>query len=90
MEIVKEVFEDSGEPIRKEELDSYVENFISLYGRGYGRSMMQGSVRYTLGILSGIVSQRRYKGHMDQNKKNCSGIRLHACGFDRWLLSNDM
>lgn len=30
------------------EIDSHVENFISLYGRGYGRSMVQGSIRYTL------------------------------------------
>ena len=65
------------------EIDSCVENFISLYGHGYGRSVMQGSIRYTLGISSGIVSQGRYKGHMDQNEKNCSGIRLHVCGFDR-------
>ena len=28
-------------------IDSYVEDFISLYGHGYGRSMMQGSIRYT-------------------------------------------
>ena len=41
------------------EIDSHVENFISLYCHGYGRSMMQGSIRYTLGISSGIVSQRR-------------------------------
>ena len=41
------------------EIDSYVENFISLYGHGYGRSMMEGIIRYTLGISSGIISQRR-------------------------------
>ena len=41
------------------EIDNRVENFISLYGHGYGRSMMQGSIRYTLWISSGIVSQRR-------------------------------
>ena len=41
------------------EMDSYVENFIPLYGHGYGQSMVQGSIRYTLGISSGIVSQRR-------------------------------
>ena len=41
------------------EIDSYVENFVSLYGHEYGRSMMQGSIRYTLGISSGIVSQLR-------------------------------
>ena len=41
------------------EIDSYVENFISLYGHGYGRSMMPGSIRYTLGISGGIVSRRR-------------------------------
>ena len=41
------------------EIDSYVENFISLYGHGYGRSMMQAIIRYTLGTSSGIVSQRR-------------------------------
>ena len=40
------------------EIDSYVENFIRLYGHGYGRSMMQGSIKYTLGIFNGIVSQR--------------------------------
>ena len=80
--------------------------------------MMQGSIRYTLGISNETVSQRRiarslkrlaplayetrardtldrtnptlnfapyfgYMAHMDQN---CSGIRLHTCGFDRWLL----
>ena len=119
MNILKEVFEDSAEPI------AYVEKFISLYGHGYGRSMMQGSIRYTFGISSGTVYQRRIarslkilaplpyeawardtfdrtnpipyfapyfscKGHTDQNEKNCSGIRLHACGSDRWLLSNDM
>ena len=72
------------------EIDSFVENFISLDGHWYGRSMTQGSISYTLGISNGIVSQRRYKGHMDQNEKICSGIRLHACGFDRWLLSNDI
>ena len=31
-----------------------------------------------------------YKGHMDQNEKNRSRIRLHTCDFDRWFLSNDM
>ena len=41
------------------EIDNFIENFISLYGHGYGRSMMQGSIRYKLGISSGIVSQRR-------------------------------
>ena len=41
------------------ENDSYVENFISLYGHGYDRSVMQSSIRCTLGISSGIVSQRR-------------------------------
>ena len=41
------------------EIDSCVENFISLYGHEYGRSMIKGSIRYTLGISSGIVSQRR-------------------------------
>ena len=41
------------------EIDSYVENFIPLYGHRYGRSMMQGSIRYTLGISSWSVSQRR-------------------------------
>ena len=40
------------------EIDSYVENFISLYGHGNCRSVMQGIIRYTLGIPSGIVSQR--------------------------------
>ena len=35
-----------------------IENFISLYGHGNCRSMMQGIIRYTLGIPSGIVSQR--------------------------------
>ena len=41
------------------EIDSYVENFISLYGHGYDRSMMQAIIRYALGTSSGIVSQRR-------------------------------
>ena len=41
------------------EIDSYVENFISLYGHENCRSMMQGIIRYTLGITGGIVSQRR-------------------------------
>ena len=41
------------------EIDSYVENFISLYCHGYVQSTMQGSIRYTLGISSGIVAQRR-------------------------------
>ena len=41
------------------EIDSYVENFISLYGHGYGRSMMQDSIRYMFGTSSEIVSQRR-------------------------------
>ena len=40
------------------EIDSYIENFIPLYGHGYGQSMMQGSIRCTLGTSSGIVSQR--------------------------------
>ena len=41
------------------EIDSYVENFIPLYSHRYCRSMMQGSIRYTLGISSGMVSQKR-------------------------------
>ena len=41
------------------EIDNIIENFISLFGHGYGRSMMQGGIRYTLGISSGILSQRR-------------------------------
>ena len=40
------------------QIDNF-ENFISLYGHRYVRSMMQGSIRYTLAISSGIVSQRR-------------------------------
>ena len=28
------------------EIESYVENLISLYGHGYGLSMMQGSIRH--------------------------------------------
>ena len=39
------------------EIDSNAENFIPLYGHGYGRSMMQGKIRYKFGIFSGIVSQ---------------------------------
>ena len=41
------------------EINSCVENFISLYRHRYGRSMMQGSIWYTLGISSEIVSLRR-------------------------------
>ena len=41
------------------ETNSCVENFISLYRHRYGRSMMQDSITYTLGISSGIVSLRR-------------------------------
>ena len=41
------------------EIDSYIENFIPLYVHGYGQSMMQVSIRYTLETSSGIVSQRR-------------------------------
>ena len=41
------------------EIDNYVENFIPLYSHRYCRSMIQGSIRYTLGISSGIVSQKR-------------------------------
>ena len=40
------------------QIDNF-ENFISLYGHRYVRSMTQGSIRYTLAISSGIVSQRR-------------------------------
>ena len=62
--MVKEVFENSAESIIQEKLAMWklkaiVENFISLYGHGYCRSMMQGIIRHTLGISSGIVSQRR-------------------------------
>ena len=46
------------------EIDSYVENFIPLYGHGYGRSMMQGSIRYTLGISSGIVWKWRIERYL--------------------------
>ena len=56
---MKEVFEDSEERgISDVEIDNVIENFISLYGHDYGRSMMQGSIRYILRISSGIVSQR--------------------------------
>ena len=41
------------------ELDVIVGDFLELYGHGYGRSMMQGSIRARLGVLSCAVSQRR-------------------------------
>jgi len=42
-----------------EEIDSFVGYFISLYGHHYGRALMQGSVRSSLGVTYGAVSQRR-------------------------------
>ena len=42
-----------------EELDEIVGNFIVNYGHGYGRSLMQGSIRAMYGVSEGVVSQRR-------------------------------
>lgn len=41
-----------------DELDGIVEDFVTRYGHGYGRSMMQGSIRAAIGITVGIMSQR--------------------------------
>ena len=41
------------------EIDNCIENFISLYGHGYSRSMTQGSIRYILRISGEIVPKRR-------------------------------
>ena len=57
------------------EIDRYVENFILLYGHGHGRSMMQSSIRYTLGISSGTVSQR----HIARSLK-----RLAPLAYEAW------
>ena len=40
------------------ELENFIDNFISLHSQGYGRTMMEGSIKYTLGISSGIISHR--------------------------------
>lgn len=45
--------------ITNAELEGMVRDFVSSYGHAYGRRLMQGSIRYTLGITSGAVSQRR-------------------------------
>lgn len=41
------------------ELDELVQEFVNSYGHGYGRALMQGSIRSNLGVTVGVVSQRR-------------------------------
>ena len=71
--------------INDAEIDNFIENFISLYGHAYGRSMMLGSIRYTLGISSGVVSQRR----MARSLKRLAPLAYEARArdtFDRTIL----
>ena len=42
-----------------QEIDNILEDFIVNYGHGYGRTMMQGSIRARFGVTTGVVSQRR-------------------------------
>ena len=41
------------------QLDLVVQDFVELYGHGYGRAMMQGSIRSFIGATTGVISQRR-------------------------------
>jgi len=41
------------------ELDNIVRDFVGRYGHGYGRALMQGSIRASIGATIGVVSQRR-------------------------------
>ena len=41
------------------ELDELVGRFVANYGHTYGRAMMQGSIRASIGVTFGAVSQRR-------------------------------
>lgn len=41
------------------EIEGIVRDFVDSYGHCYGRRMVQGSIRYTLNVSSGCVSQRR-------------------------------
>jgi len=45
--------------ITDETIEQLVHEFILKYGHGYGRKLMQGSIRALLGVPYGAVSQRR-------------------------------
>ena len=45
--------------LSNDEIDGLVGDFIVNYGHGYGRAMMQGSIRAAFGVTTGVVSQRR-------------------------------
>ena len=45
--------------ISNTDIENIVRQFVQYYGHTYDRRLMQGSIRYELGISSGAVSQRR-------------------------------
>ena len=58
--------------LTNDDLDEKVEDHMKCNGDSYGRRMMQGSIRFLLGVTSGAVSQTRISAGLHASGTQCT------------------